>query len=71
MINHQQNQSLHTEFKLRFEVKMELPEANFDVSHCRFWPIPLRKPQNVKNRTKVSFPYSFLIDEPFPPELHN
>jgi hypothetical protein len=71
MINHQQNQSLYTKFKFHFELKVKLPEAHFDLSHSRFWPLPLRKPQNVKNRTEVSFPFSFLIDEPFPPVNHN
>jgi len=59
MIIHRHNPSLYTRFKLHFEVKVKLPEAHFDLSHSRFWPIPLRKPQNSKNRTKVSFPYSF------------
>jgi len=59
MIIHRQNPSLYTRFKLHFEVKVKLPEAHFDLSHSRFWPIPLLKPQNSKNRTKVSFPYSF------------
>ena len=68
MINHRQNLSLYTRFKFHFEVKVKLPEAHFDLSHSRFCPIPLCKPQNLKNRTKVSFPYSFLIDEPFPCE---
>lgn len=56
-INHRQNPSLYTRFKFRFEVNVKLPEAYFDLSHSRFRPIPLRKPPNSKNRTKVSSPY--------------
>jgi len=49
MIIHRQNPSLYTRFKLHFEVKVKLPEAHFDLSHSRSWPIPLCKPQNSKN----------------------